>query len=192
MILYRILRHLKSIVYILINRHRFKYIGKNVRIYSPLKIDGKPNIYIGNNVTVEYKTWLAAIPADRIKYAKLEICDGATIGHFNHIYATESIKIGQNVLTADKVYISDNLHGYENINIPIQKQPIRQIAHVEIGDGSWIGEYVCIIGASIGKGCVIGSNAVVTHNIPDYCVAVGIPAKVIKQFNTETKQWERI
>ena len=57
--------------------------------------------------------------------------------------------------------------------------------NVEIGDGTWIGENVCIIGASIGKQCVIGANSVVLKDIPDYCVAVGLPAKVIKKYNFE-------
>ena len=58
-----------------------------------------------------------------------------------------------------------------------------------IGDDSWIGENVCIIGASIGRHCVIGANAVVTKEIPDYCVAVGNPARVIKRYDFEQKDW---
>lgn len=96
-----------------------------------------------------------------------------------------------NVLTADRVYISDNLHGYSDINIPVNAQPIKQISTVRIGEGSWLGIGVVVIGANIGKHCVIGANAVVTHDIPDYSVAVGIPAKVIKRYNFSTKQWEK-
>jgi acetyltransferase-like isoleucine patch superfamily enzyme len=68
-------------------------------------------------------------------------------------------------------------------------QPIQQIHEVEIGEGAWIGENVCIIGASVGKGCVIGANSVVTKNIPDYCVAVGAPAKIIKRYSFELNEW---
>ena len=119
----------------------------------------------------------------------LIIGEGTNIGHFNHIYATKSIIIGKKVLTADKVYISDNLHSYENINIPIIDQPIKQISTVEIGDGSWLGENVCVIGAKIGKNCVVGANSVVTKDVPDYCVAVGSPAKVIKRFCLNSNEW---
>jgi len=122
----------------------------------------------------------------------LVIEDGCVIGHFNHIYATKSIILHKNVLTADKVYISDNLHNYEDINTPILSQPIKQNGIVEIGEGSWLGENVCVIGASIGKHCVIGSNSVVTHDIPNYCVAVGVPAKVIKKYDFEKKEWIKI
>ena len=66
------------------------------------------------------------------------------------------------------------------------------MSEVTIGEDSWIGENVCICGASIGKHCVIGANSVVTKDIPDYCVAAGIPAKVIKKYNFEKNSWDRI
>jgi len=169
----------------------FKKIGKNVNIIKPLKINGFKNIVLGNNVTVQYRTWLAALPLTGTQ-CLLEIGEGTNIGHFNHIYATQHIKIGKNVLTADKVYISDNLHSYQDIHTPIIQQPIKQINPVEIGDGTWIGENAVILGAKVGKNCVIGSNAVVTQDIPDYSIAVGIPAKVIKQFDTSSNTWIKV
>ncbi len=160
-------------------------------IVKPLKINGSKNMQIGDGVTVEYKTWLAARPLTGMGTCHLVIEDGCTIGHFNHIYATNSVVLHKNVLTADKVYISDNLHGYENIEIPIKKQPIVQNGVVEIGEGTWLGENVCVLGAKIGKQCVIGANSVVTKDIPDYSIAVGVPAKVIKQYDFKTKKWEK-
>lgn len=146
---------------------------------------------IGKNVIIEYKTWLAALPLTGYPTCILNIEEGTCIGHFNHIYATGSVHIGKNVLTADKVYISDNLHGFEDVNRPIMKQPIKQNKKVEIGEGSWIGESVSILGACIGRNCVIGANSVVTNNIPDYCVAVGVPAKIIKRFNFDINCWQK-
>ncbi|MFD2601213.1 acyltransferase [Flavobacterium suzhouense] len=147
------------------------------------------NISIGENVYIAYRSWLAALPLTGAEHCELIIGDGTSIGNLNHIYATKSIIIGKDVLTADKVYISDNLHGYEDVSLPIIKQPIKQIATVVIGDGCWLGENVCVIGAKIGKNCVIGANSVVTKDIPDYSVAVGSPAKVIKRYCFETNQW---
>lgn len=190
--IYNIIRRLMSEIYIFFNRSRFGNLGNGCRIYSPLKMNGKPNIYLGDKVIIEYKTWLAAMPIEAGKKSRLEIGDGTIIGHFNHIYATQSVKIGRNVLTADRVYISDNMHSYQDITMPVLRQPVKQAATVEIGEGTWIGEGVCVIGAKIGKGCVIGANAVVTKDIPDYSVAVGIPARVVKQFNRQTAQWEKV
>ena len=79
-----------------------------------------------------------------------------------------------------------------NLEVPIKEQGIIQKKDVYIGDGSWLGENVCVIGASIGQHCVIGANSVVTKDIPDYSVAVGSPAKVIKRYNPETKQWGKV
>jgi len=87
--------------------------------------------------------------------------------------------------------LSDNLHGYEDISIPPRDQPIIQKRDVTIGDDTWLGERVAVIGAHIGKHCVIGANSVVTHDIPNYCVAVGAPAKIIKRYDFDTNRWRK-
>lgn len=166
-------------------------IGSHSYIDHPLRIDGANSIFIGNRVSIKYKSWIASKPLTGTGSSKLVFEDGCVIGHFNHIFATKSIVLHKNVLTADRVYISDNLHGYEDIAKPIMRQSIVQNGVVEIGEGSWLGENVCVAGASIGRHCVIGANAVVTHDIPDYCVAVGVPAKIVKKFNFLTNKWER-
>lgn len=174
----------------LLNFWRFSKLGSRSYIYNALRIDGARNICIGSKVFIGYKSWLASVPLTNGKESSLIIGDGCRIGNFNHIFATTLIRIEKNVLTADKVYISDNLHGYEDIYTPILHQKIRQIGTVEIGEGTWIGENACIIGTKIGKNCVIGANSVVTKNIPDYCVAVGAPAKIIKRYNEKSKTWD--
>jgi acetyltransferase-like isoleucine patch superfamily enzyme len=160
------------------------------RISSPMHIDCPKNIFLGK-VIIGYKSWLAANQLTNTKECELIIRNGCIIGNFNHIYATNSIIIEDNVLTADKVYISDNSHEYRDVSMPIINQPILQLKKVVIGEGSWIGENVCILGASVGKHCVIGANSVVTKDIPDYCVAVGSPAVVVKRYNTINKKWEK-
>ena len=175
----------------ILNKPRFGALGYKSFIKHPLLIQGAKNILIGDKVYVAYKSWLAASPDTKELVCKLEIGSGTVLGNFNHIYATKSIVIGKNVLTADKVYIADNQHCYEDPKIPILHQPIKQIKTVEIGDGTWLGESVCIIGANVGKNCVIGANAVVTKDIPDYSVAVGAPARVIKRYSLDRRKWEK-
>lgn len=187
----KLINSLYIIIFRLVYKSKFKIFGNNSSILFPLNINGMHNISIGSNVYVAYKTWLAAIPHTGAEKCELIVGDGTSIGNFNHIYATKSIVIGKNVLTADRVYISDNLHSYEDITLPIIKQPIKQIQTVVISDGTWIGENVCIIGAKIGKNCVIGANSVVTKNIPDYCIAVGSPAKIIKRYCFEKQTWKK-
>lgn len=167
------------------------YIGSNCKIGKYYCIEGK-RLYIEDNVHIAPGAWIKASE----KLAKggdleLRIGSGCDIGRFVEIFAMKQIILEDHVLIAERVYISDNLHGYENPNIPILKQPVIQNGTVRIGNGTWIGAGVAILGSKIGKNCVIGSNAVVTHDIPDYCVAVGIPAKIIKRYNFDTKKWEK-
>mgnify|MGYP003491188605 CR=1 FL=1 len=169
----------------------FKKYGKKSLILSPLSLEGKFNIEIGQHVIIQEHSWLAALPLTG-SGVELIVKDESVVGHYCHIYATKSIIIEKNVLIADKVYISDNVHSYDNIDIPIKNQPIKQCNSVRIGESSWIGENVCVIGASVGRHCVIGANSVVTKDIPDYSVAVGVPAKVIKKYNFETQIWEKV
>lgn len=186
-----IFRCLRKLFQYCIYTNTFQYFGFGSIIIKPLHLDGSSNIKIGKRVIVHYKTWLAALPLTGEKGCLLQIEDGAVIGHFNHIYATKRVVIEENVLTADKVYISDNLHGYEDVNIPIKSQPIIQNREVIIGKGSWLGENVSVLGAKIGKQCVIGANSVVTKDIPDYCIAVGVPAAIIKRYCFDTNKWRK-
>lgn len=81
------------------------------------------------------------------------------------------------------MYITDCDHEYRDINVPVIDQGIvRRGQMVSIGEGSYIGINAVIVGnVKIGKHCVIGANSVVTKDVPDYCVAVGSPARVIKK-----------
>ena len=97
-------------------------------------------------------------------------------------------------MLSPNVYITDCDHAYENIEIPVMDQEIiKKDYSVSIGDHSYIGINSVIVGnIRIGKHCVIGANSVVTKDIPDYSVAVGSPAKVIKRYNRRTGQWGKI
>lgn len=166
----------------------FKKLGSGAAIFRPFRVDGGSNISIGEKTVFQRGVWLYCCENDG-RSASLSIGEGCVFGYNNHITAVSQVVIGNSVLTANNVYISDNIHSYEDVTLPIMHQPVRFKREVVIGDGSWIGENVCIIGAHVGKNCVIGANAVVTSDIPDYSVAVGIPAVVIKQFDPHMKKW---
>ena len=168
----------------------FSGIGKNTLIYKPLQLDESKSIVIENDVYIAQGAWLLGNNSSNNE--TLTIQSGCTIGHLVHIVAKSSVNIGNSVLIADKVFISDCTHNFQNIERPIKEQGISILRPVQIGNNSWIGENVCILGANIGKQCIIGSNAVVTKDIPDYSVAVGNPAKVIKKYNRGTNRWEKV
>ena len=88
------------------------------------------------------------------------------------------------MLTGTNVLITDNAHGltnYSSMQLPPRQRDVVSKGAVSIGDNVWLGNNVCVMpGVVIGNGVVVGSNSVVTHNIPPFCVAAGVPAKVIK------------
>lgn len=169
----------------------FQKLGAGASVFRPFRIDGGNGISLGPKTIFQRGAWLYCCGVNG-HTASLTIGSGCVFGYNNHIAAVGQVVIGNSVLTANNVYISDNIHGYEDTALPIMQQPVKFKREVIIGDGSWIGENACIIGAHIGKNCVIGANAVVTSDVPDYSVAVGVPAVIIKQFDQHSKQWVTI
>jgi acetyltransferase-like isoleucine patch superfamily enzyme len=184
----RIFRKINQFIFWVINKNTFKLLSKSALFISPFRIDGSSGISVNDATSFQRGVWLYCCGIDNIK-ANLSIGRNSVFGCNNHITCVRSVTIGSFVLTANNVYISDNLHEYKDITKPIIDQPIRFKKAVEIGDGAWIGENVSIIGASVGKNSVVGAGSVVTQDIPDYSVAVGVPAKVIKRFDLNLQKW---
>ena len=157
------------------------YIGKHVHIGN-----GK-NITLGRGVQIRPDV-------DLFAGEKLVIGDRCDIGTRNRFSGT--IVLESDVLLGPDNFICSENHDYENIDVPIKDQGVRFICRnghdeLKIGQGSWIGTHVAIIGdVHIGKNCVIGANAVVTRDIPDYCVVAGVPAQIIKRYNLQSRKWE--
>lgn len=169
----------------------FKRFGVNSRIIFPLMIENSKYMEIGEFVRIQNKAGLIALKIDD-HIPRLIIDDYTRIEHFFHIVCVRDIHIGKNVLIAPNVFISDNIHGYEDPTLPVRNQPMVFKRSVFIGDDSFIGRNASIIGARIGKHCVIGSNSVVTSDIPDYCIAAGIPAKIIKRYDFDKNVWQKV
>ena len=114
-----------------------------------------------------------------------------------HIVAHESVVIGDNVLMASNIFISDTSHGGygDDSADPMQAPDDRPLVTdpTRIGNNVWIGEGVCILpGVELGEGCVVGSNAVVTKSFPSYTLLAGVPARAIKRWNQGTGAWEKV
>lgn len=150
--------------------------GKNVYIGKHCDLKGKSNIVLEAGATVRpyAQIWSGG--------GTVRIGRGSEIGERCRISIANSLEIGEKVLLSPNVYITDCDHEYRNIDVPVIDQGIVQKGQkVSIGEGSYIGINAVIVGdVRIGKHCVIGANSVVTKDVPDYCVAVGSPAKVIK------------
>ena len=143
------------------------------------------NVNIGKRVFIGKRSWLS-VKND----ACLKIGDGTVINSDFVIACCKSIDIGRNVLFADRVFIGDSDHGFENLSVPIKDQPMVGGADVEIEDDCWIGINAIILkGVTIGRHSIVGAGSIVTKSIPPNSIAVGIPARVIKRYDFEKKEW---
>ena len=112
----------------------------------------------------------------------LVIGDGTKIVGGSVFSAASSIRIGSKVLMARNAYIADHQHAFSDTSRAVLDQGIERVAPVEIGDGAWLGENVVVgPGVTIGRGSVIGANSVVLRDVPEYSVAVGTPARVVRR-----------
>ena len=137
-------------------------------------------IEIGENTMIGPHVALSAGMApgqECLSQPVVRIGDRCLIGRSSGIVGHFSIDIGDDVWTGHHVYITDQNHGYDNVDIPISQQSMPE-KPVRIGSGSWLGHGTVVLpGADIGEHVVIGANSVVTGSIPSFSVAVGAPAR---------------
>jgi acetyltransferase-like isoleucine patch superfamily enzyme len=169
---------------------RFGSFGEgSIILFPTTTIFNENYIHIGAKTMIGEHVALSAgmMPGQKcLTNPVVKIGDRCLIGRGSGIVGHLSIVIGNDVWTGHHVYITDQSHGYEDISRPIseQSQPEREVS---IGDGSWLGHGVVVLpGAKIGRHVAVGANSVVTGELPDFCVAVGSPAKVIKQYTNES------
>lgn len=173
-------------------KNKFYEFGLNSTMLKPyLQLSGYKNIKIGYNTTILTNSRLSVY--GNSNDINIQIGNDCYISFGFSALASSQAKIiiGDNVLFASNVLVTNENHGINpELDIPYMSQPL-SAKDVYIGNGCWIGEQVCILsGVSIGEKCIIGAGSVVTKSIPDYCIAAGNPAKVLKRYNFETKRWE--
>ena len=165
------------------------FIAKDVTMLNP------QCIYMKEGATVAENVYLGPI----VKYAGIVYSPKIIIGENTHVAKNGSVacidrvEIGKNVLFARNVHITDHSHGYEDITRPITPQPLISKGPVVIEDDCWLG-FNCEIlsGVHIGKHCVVAARAVVTKDVPPYSIVAGNPARVVKRYNFDAKQWEKV
>lgn len=164
----------------------------------PIYIRGRSSMKLGYGLTTGVNVRLDAT-APRGSPSVLNIGCNVQINDSVHIGAIEKVVIGDNVLIASRVFISDHNHGCYQVQddlsspeIPPADRPLSS-RPVNIGNNVWLGEQVCILpGVTIGDGAIVGANSVVTRDIPPNSIAAGNPARVIRLFDATTKIWRKI
>ena len=188
---YRLAGYVSRLNTILIRRE-FSSMGRST-VWWNAKIDNPGYISIGDGVAVRSGSWIYAVVSDQAGNRfnpSVEIGDRVYLGHRLHLTAINRVTIEDDVMIADGVYISDNFHDYRDITRPVQKQQVFSKGPVLIRRGAFIGEGARIVGpVTVGKNSVVGSNSVVTRDVPDYSVAVGIPARIIRRYDESSGRW---
>jgi acetyltransferase-like isoleucine patch superfamily enzyme len=170
-----LVRYWRFLLFRLRNRHvvtrGMVFMDRGVELYARR---GYGRLILGRWVHLGVDTAL------RCHEGTLSVGDKTVLGRNVSINCYLDIEIGAAVLFADDIYISDFDHKFAELDVPIKDQGIAK-SRVRIEPNVWIGTKVTVArGVVVGAGSVVGANAVVTHDLPPYSVAVGVPARVIK------------
>ncbi len=183
---------------------RFANNPQNINIDLPRNIVNPDRIFLGNDIYIGPNSLLLALtgypgptmhhPDDKgIKQSfdsKISIGSRVTSTGQLQVAAMSEVIIEDDVMFATNVNITDGFHGYTRIDEAYKYQEIINIKPIIIKQGCWIGQNVVIFpGVIIGEMSIIGANSVVTKSIPERCIAVGAPAKVIKKWDERQERW---
>jgi len=183
---------------------KFANEPKCLHIESPSRIINAGYITMADNVSLgpgcmlnamrRYPgRFLSGLPEDtQIQEFKPSIKIGNRVSATGYlsIGAVESVIVEDDVILASHGFISDHSHGRSRADVPYKYQPLSDISPVLVGRGSWIGEHVVLMpGVSIGEYSIIGANSVVMSDIPARSIAVGTPARVVKEWSESESGW---
>lgn len=169
--------------------------GRNLDIHylSQLSRARACRISLGNSVSLRRGAWLNVATEETEGDPVIVIEDNSAIGDYSIISAKNRIHVEHDVLIAQSVLVIDHNHAYEDITMPIRDQGVTEGGRIRIGQGSWIARgatIVCPRGElTVGRNCVVAANSVVTRSIPDYSLVAGLPARIIRQYDPQTKTW---
>lgn len=176
-----------------IKKRKIGKVGGKTLLETPFDYGDYPGyIYIGNDTAILKNARINIYSDETITDPKVDIGNNCYIGMNFSALARDPIIIEDRVLIASNVLVSSENHGIDpESNKSYMEQNLTGNA-VRIGKGSWIGEKAIILpGVIIGEKCIIGAGSVVTKSVPDFSIAVGNPAKVIKKYDFKNHVWER-
>lgn len=187
-----------QVIYLIYCKLRGYFVFKQARLIRfPIDLRGRKYIKVSKGFTTGVGCRLEAYPINGEQ--TLFFGENFQMNDYVHITAMKSVVIGNNVLFASKIYISDCSHGsydgneFDSNPEIIPHNRVLNAKPVVIHDNVWLGEFVSVLpGVIIGKGTIVGANSVVSKSLPPNVIAVGSPAKPIKEFNFETQKWVKI
>ena len=162
----------------------FRSFGKGTALSLPITLWDQHQISLGDQVYIGSHSWLQAIDDEKkpLPNPILSIGSRTSITGSCFISAKKEVVVEEAVLIGRFVHISDHSHAFADSSKPIKEQGITEPKPVRICSGAWLGQGVVVCpGVTIGRNAVIGANSLVNQNIPDFCLAAGSPARVLKK-----------
>ena len=168
-------RFRRDVLYTGLIRGQFGALPRSSVVRWPFEGSGFERIFIGEEVVLNPGCGLGTG-----KHGQIRIGNGTAVTERLHIWAEESVTIGERVLIAHNVQIHDSRHRTDDRDAAIRDQGMCETRPIEVKDGAWLGANAVILGGvTVGRNAVVGANAVVTADVPDFGVAVGVPARVL-------------
>lgn len=171
--------------------HRFKSFHHTSFMAKPIRLVKPKYITVGKHVTILPLARMECVRRwnDAPLKGEIIIGDGTSIEQSCHIIAADRLEIGKDVTISAFVYIADCGHSINDMTGDVIAKPL-DIKKTKIGDGAFIGIGARIMpGVTIGEHAIVGANAVVTKDVPPYHMVGGIPAKTLKTYDIEKKEW---
>jgi acetyltransferase-like isoleucine patch superfamily enzyme len=173
-------------------------VGRNVTFGANIALRHPHKIVVGDNVVIDDGCCLDAKGTDNqgiriasgvfvgrntilsCKNGDIAIDEHANIGFNCEIFSASRVTVGKNVLIAAYTYLVGGDHLYDRVDIPVLHQG-RTARGIRIGDNVWLGAHTVVTdGSTIGRDAIVGAGAVVVGEVPDFSIAVGIPARVVR------------
>ena len=181
-------RRLRTRLFTMLLSSQFREFGPGSRIEPPFTFLGLNQMSVSDRVYIHRDCWIHVVAgyADE-KSVKITLKSHASIGKRTAIAAAQQVVIGEYVLIGSNCLVSDQSHAFKDLDRPIMGQGCDHIKPVFIGAETWIGNNVAVLpGVTIGRHCVIGAGSIVRTSIPDFSVAVGVPARVVRTLGKDS------
>jgi acetyltransferase-like isoleucine patch superfamily enzyme len=148
-------------------------LGAGVTVQKMAELKG--NVDVGDGATIAAYSFISTMPEGRIRIGRQTL-----VNVYSVIGAGQSVEIGDDCIFAAHINITDSSHAFEQ-RVDSPRHGPASSRPVAIGNGSWLGAGVKVLqGVKVGEGCVVGAGAVVNADLPDFAIAVGVPARVLR------------
>jgi acetyltransferase-like isoleucine patch superfamily enzyme len=180
---HRLSQRLRARLFARLGGGAFAAFGRTAILMPPVRISGADRIHIAEEVFIGANSYLLVLEGHG-RRGEIFIGEDVQMTGDCTISSAASVRIERKALLARNVYVADHRHAFDDASAAILDQGFEQVDPVEIGEGAWLGQNVVVgPGVRIGRGAVVGANSVVLSDIPDRAVAVGAPARVVREID---------